>query len=76
VRAEPATLTFTVRGMHCASCAALVDDALEDLTGVQHSETDSRRGRTVVQADLALVSVDSIVTAIVNTGYKAEPAPG
>ena len=32
-------------------CGLLIDDAVEDLEGVERCETDSRRGRTVVVAD-------------------------
>ena len=74
--ADPATLAFEVKGMHCASCGLLIDDALEDLAGVHRSETDSRRGRTVVHVDQSVTSGDDIVAAIVEAGYQAEPSPG
>lgn len=65
------TLTFTVNGMHCASCGILVDEAVEELAGVARSDTDSRRGRTVVSADLAVTTVADITTAITEAGYTA-----
>lgn len=70
---DPVTLAFAVTGMHCASCGLLIDDALEDLSGVERSETDSRRGRTVVRADLAATSAAEIVAAIAVAGYTAAP---
>jgi len=70
------TLTFKVTGMHCTSCGLLVDDAVEELAGVERSDTDSRRGRTVVRADPALVPVATILDAIAETGYGAVPEPG
>lgn len=70
------TLTFSVSGMHCASCGLLIDDALEDLSGVDRSETDSRRGRTVVRADTAVVGVEAIVATIAAAGYQAERVAG
>jgi cation transport ATPase len=40
-----ATYTFRVEGMHCGSCALLIDDALEDLPGVRSTLTsDGDRG--------------------------------
>ena len=69
-------LTFAVTGMHCASCGLLIDDAVEELDGVHHSQTDSRRGRTVVRADPAVSSVESIVAAIAGAGYQAELTAG
>lgn len=66
------TLAFIVKGMHCASCGLLIDDTLEDLDGVQRSETDSKRGRTVVAADPS-TTTSQIVAAIAEAGYHAEP---
>ncbi|MGH9157683.1 MAG: heavy-metal-associated domain-containing protein [Acidimicrobiales bacterium] len=34
--------TFLVAGMHCASCGLLIDDALDELTGVRTCATDAR----------------------------------
>ena len=68
------TLTFSVTGMHCASCGLLVDDVIEDLDGVERSQTDSRRGRTVVVADPSAVTVEEIVAAVAEAGYVAEAA--
>ncbi len=68
---ELVDIAFEVSGMHCASCGLLIDEALEALQGVERSETDTRRGRTVVRADLAACSVDDLVSAIVDSGYAA-----
>ena len=64
-------LTFAVTGMHCNSCGVLVDDAIEELEGVERSDTDSRRGRTIVRADPTRISADAIVDAIRDVGYGA-----
>ena len=69
-------LVFSVTGMHCASCGLLVDDTVEELDGVDRCQTDSRRGRTVVRADPAVASVESIVAAIADAGYQAELTAG
>lgn len=69
-------LTFAVTGMHCSSCGLLIDDTVEELDGVAGSQTDSRRGRTVVRGDPGMVSVESIVAAIADAGYQAELATG
>ncbi len=65
------TLTFSVTGMHCASCGMLVDETVENLDGVERCETDSRRGRTVVRVDAATASVADITAAIAVAGYTA-----
>ena len=73
--ADPVTLTFSVSGMHCASCGMLIDEVVEDLPGVERSETDSSKGRTVVRAD-GPVSATDIVAAIAEAGYQATPEDG
>ena len=65
--------TFAVRGMHCASCTLLIDETLEDLDGVHRSTTKLRKGHTVVHFDPATCSPDTIVAAIGEAGYNAEP---
>jgi copper chaperone CopZ len=70
------TLRFAVTGMHCASCGLLIDDAVEELAGVERCETDSRRGRTVVRADLDVATVEDIVAAIADAGYTAARVEG
>ncbi|HUP85290.1 MAG TPA: heavy-metal-associated domain-containing protein [Acidimicrobiales bacterium] len=66
-------VTFTVTGMHCASCGMFIDETLEDLAGVEQADTDARRGRTTVRADLGVTSVGEIVAAIGEAGYAAVP---
>ena len=73
---EPVTVTLSVGGMHCGSCGLLVDDALEELDGVERAETDVRRGRTVVRAHLDATSVGDMVAAVAEAGYAAAPEGG
>ena len=70
---DTTTLEFSVTGMHCASCAHLIDETLEDLPGVEGSQTDHAEGRTVVRADPGVATADDIVAAIAGAGYKATP---
>lgn len=63
--------TFTVTGMHCASCGLLIDETLEDLPGVTRSQTSVRAGRTVVDLDESLCTPQQVATAIVAAGYPA-----
>lgn len=66
-----ATYTFTVTGMHCASCGLLIDDTVEELPGVHRAQTSVKAGRTAVDADPARVNPDTIIAAIVSAGYRA-----
>jgi copper chaperone len=67
--------TFTVTGMHCASCGLLIDDELEDLPGVTRSQTTYRAGRTVVDVDPDGSTPADIVSAIAEAGYPARWEP-
>ena len=72
---ETTTYTFTVTGMHCASCGMLIDDALEELPGVHRSQTSVRAGRTLVDVDAAQVDPLVIAAVITATGYPAQVQP-
>ncbi len=65
------TYTFTVTGMHCASCGMLIDDTLEDLPGVTRSTTSLRAGRTTVDTDPDQTTPQAIIAAIAEAGYAA-----
>ncbi len=68
--------TFTVTGMHCASCGILIDDSLEDLPEVTRSKTDFRKGLTVVEYDELATTPQDIIAAIAREGYQADESPG
>lgn len=68
------TRTFTVAGMHCASCALLIDDALADLPGIRSSETSRRRGRSIVELDPGRADDRDVLATIEELGYRAHPA--
>ena len=68
-------LTFSIEGMHCASCTMLIDEALEDLDGVRRSTTKLRQRRTTVDFDADTCGPDTIVAAIADAGYSARREP-
>jgi copper chaperone CopZ len=66
------TLRLATSGMHCSSCAMLIDMTLADLDGVETSSTDHADGSTVVTYDDAKTGPDAIIGAIQGAGYDAE----
>lgn len=62
---------FQVDGMHCASCALLIDDALEDLPGVARSHTELKARRATVQLDTAITDPQEVIDSITKLGYAA-----
>ena len=65
-----ASTTLNITGMHCGSCAILIDESLEELEGVQRSITDVRAGRTIVEHADA-VNVTELLAAVAEAGYTA-----
>ncbi|MBS3130805.1 heavy-metal-associated domain-containing protein [Candidatus Woesearchaeota archaeon] len=45
--------TISVKGMHCASCKALIEDACSDIKGVKSCKVDLKAGKAVVEHDNA-----------------------
>lgn len=68
-------LEFDVTGMHCGSCALLIDDALADLPGVINSRTSVKNARASVYIEPAQLDESAIVTAVAELGYQATPVP-
>lgn len=64
---------FQIRGMHCGSCAMLIDGALEDLEGVKSANTSYARQVTDVEYDDSKVSEVEIISAVETAGYAAQP---
>lgn len=67
------THTFRVEGMHCGSCALLIDDALEDLPGVRSTRTKMKQGLSVVELDSGQSSPEDVISVIEELGYRAIP---
>ncbi|NGY61280.1 heavy-metal-associated domain-containing protein [Lentzea sp. NEAU-D13] len=68
-----ATHVFQIDGMHCGSCALLIDDALEDLPGVLSTQTKVKQGRATVELDLSRSTPEDVVRVIEELGYQAAP---
>lgn len=65
------TYTFRIEGMHCGSCALLIDDALADLPGIRSTHTSMRQGRNTVELDPARCTPSDVLAAIGELGYTA-----
>lgn len=68
------TVRFATSGMHCGSCAMLIDMTVSDLAGVESVKTDHAIGETVATFDSDVVTPDAIIAAIQGVGYEAEVA--
>lgn len=64
---------YSVAGMHCASCVALIRDEVGELDGVESVDVDLERGRMTVRYDDARVPEARILEAVGEAGYSATP---
>lgn len=62
-----------IQGMHCASCAMLIDDELEELAGVKTASSSYARQKTEVEFDESRVGIGTIIAKVAELGYSADP---
>lgn len=62
---------FKITGMHCTSCAMIIDMDLEDLEGVKASNTSYAKMETEVEFDPDKVTDNLVIETIKKTGYSA-----
>ncbi len=72
VAVNTTTHTFRVTGMHCGSCAVLIDDILTDLDGVVFTQTSMKSGCAVVRIDPDRCTTSEVLATIARAGYRAE----
>lgn len=70
------TISYTVPGMHCASCPKLVAMTLEDAEGVQSVDARLDDKRVTVTYDEAVTDDAKLRAAIREAGYEADAATG
>jgi len=68
------TVNLETSGMHCQSCAMLIEMSVKELEGVTDARVDLADATTVVTFESDKVSVDDIVQEIARAGYGASVA--
>ena len=66
------SVTLKLSGLHCVSCALMVDSVLEELPGVLNSDTDYARSEARVQFDSQKIDIKDLIAKINEAGYQAE----
>ena len=69
--ASGSRVTFPISGMHCASCQATVQGALEQAPGVRSAGVNLLTEQATVEFDPAATSPEALVAAVHATGYGA-----
>jgi len=68
------TVRLKTSGMHCGSCAMMIQMTLEDLPGVKAAKAEYATGMADVTYDSDVVDADALVAAVQAAGYGAEVA--
>jgi len=66
------TRTYKVRGMHCASCVAVIEHVLKKTAGVHSATVNFAAESTKVEFDPAVVSESELAKAVGSVGYRLE----
>lgn len=65
------TKTFSIKGMHCASCVVLLEDSLSKVPGVLKATVNLATEKATVAYDSDKVTNDHLESAVSNVGYQA-----
>jgi len=66
-----ASVAIPVEGMTCFTCELTVESSLKGLPGVRRVDASVKDAAAYVQYDPAQVTLEALMTAIDNTGYRA-----
>jgi Cu+-exporting ATPase len=64
--------TLQLTGMHCSSCAGIIERELKKTEGVVTSNVNFATEKAIISYDDSKVSEDGLVEAVKKSGYKAE----
>ncbi|MCX6738492.1 MAG: heavy metal translocating P-type ATPase [Candidatus Parcubacteria bacterium] len=62
--------TFAIKGMHCASCVALIEDSLKKVPGVTAATVNLASEKATVSYDPNLATDEHIMSAVSGAGYQ------
>ena len=62
---------LSLSGMHCASCAGLIEKGLKKVPGVKTANVNFAAEKARVVYDTSLTTVAQLITAVEKAGYKA-----
>lgn len=63
--------TFSVKGMHCASCVVMLERALKQVSGVSEANVNLATEKATVSFDSQIVNDTHLKEAVAGVGYQA-----
>ncbi|OIO55176.1 hypothetical protein AUJ46_01870 [Candidatus Peregrinibacteria bacterium CG1_02_54_53] len=67
-------VSLSLKGMHCASCAGLIERSLKKLPGIQSANVNFAAEKASVLFDPAKTSTEKLIHAVEEAGYHASVA--
>lgn len=64
-------IILTISGMHCASCAKIIEATLEEKEGVSSISVDYDSKKAFLEFDEKKINLDEIKSEIETLGYSA-----
>ncbi len=68
--------TLAITGMHCASCANIIERELQKQPGVTDASVNFAAGKATVRHDASTCPIPKLVGTVEHAGYKAAPVSG
>lgn len=65
-------ISLSLSGMHCASCAAIIERVLRKVPGVKQANVNFAAEKAAVVYDAGVTSIANLIEAVKRAGYKAE----
>ncbi|MFH0969185.1 MAG: heavy metal translocating P-type ATPase [Patescibacteria group bacterium] len=66
------TINLSLIGMHCSSCAAIIERSLRKVLGVKQANVNFAAEKAAIVFDENISSIADLVNAVDKAGYKAE----
>jgi Cu+-exporting ATPase len=66
------SINLIIGGMHCASCALIIEKSLKKISGVKEANVNFNAEKARVVFDSAKAGVNDLIQAVKTAGYKAE----
>src|SRR6266849_1388348 len=63
--------TFSIKGMHCASCVGILERSLKKVDGVEQAVVNLATEKATVIYDSQKVTDQHLASAVANVGYQA-----
>ena len=61
-----------IKGMHCTSCAMMIDNELEQIDGIKSSMTNYASSKTIVEHEPEKITIQEIQVILRKIGYKSD----